>query len=77
MEGFKGRKFFAREAIFCSFLPRPASWRDGALFFLEIFDKVSSSVVVNILTVLKSPFYAIFNLTYLFYFGIKKIVRWE
>ncbi|OIO50140.1 hypothetical protein COZ78_02570 [bacterium (Candidatus Gribaldobacteria) CG_4_8_14_3_um_filter_42_11] len=33
------------------FLPAPASWRGGQLFFSRIFDKVSSSVVVNILQI--------------------------
>ncbi|OHA70943.1 MAG: hypothetical protein A3H01_00990 [Candidatus Wildermuthbacteria bacterium RIFCSPLOWO2_12_FULL_40_9] len=39
MEGARGRNFFARSA----------SWRGGLWFFLGIFDKVSSSEIVNIL----------------------------
>jgi len=47
------RKFFASEQIrFWSVSARPAAERRGGqLFFLKIFDKISLSVVVNILKI--------------------------
>ena len=47
--GFRGGNFLPASRFFCFVPARPASWRGGRLFFSRIFDKISSSVVVNIL----------------------------
>ncbi|PJA88293.1 MAG: hypothetical protein CO139_03885 [Candidatus Moranbacteria bacterium CG_4_9_14_3_um_filter_36_9] len=70
--GFRGGNFLPASRFFCFVPARPAERRGGQLFFSRIFDKVSSSVVVNILIEKKSLLLGDFSFCLVLVEGIER-----